>query len=375
MEAQAARQKIEERYRVVSETASDAFITASQGGRIILANPATERIFGYSQAELEGKPVTMLMPETQRPQDLSVFGRYLGTREGTPEWSSFELTARTKAGAEIPVEISLAQSGQGAERTITAIVRDITARKLAQEELARRATELARSNAELEQFAYVSSHDLQEPLRMVSSYLQLIEKRYKERLDEDGHEFIRFAVEGAKRMQTLINDLLSFSRVGTRGKPFEPVESEAALKDALANLEVAIEKNHAKIEYDGLPMVTADAGQLTQLVQNLVGNAIKFHGKAAPVVRIEATRGDGMWTFAVRDNGIGIDPKYFDRMFVVFQRLHAREEYPGTGIGLAICKKIVERHGGRIWVESEVGKGTTFQFTLPDATKDGGTKP
>ncbi|MCP6762242.1 MAG: PAS domain-containing protein [Fischerella sp. CENA71] len=259
--------------------------------------------------------------------------------------------------------------------------------------------ELARSNAELEQFAYVASHDLQEPLRMVTSYLQLLERKYKSKLDTKADEFISYAVDGAKRMQILINDLLSFSRVSTRGQPFGVVDCHSALQQAIANLKVAITETHAVITYDQpLPQLIADATQLAQLFQNLISNAIKFRSEQSPQIHIGVAktdagdaesirRGDAVnlstiipasphphitassspeWLFWVRDNGIGIEPQYGDRIFIIFQRLHTRDKYPGTGIGLAICKKIVERHGGQIWVESKLGQGTTFYFTIPD---------
>jgi len=234
----------------------------------------------------------------------------------------------------------------------------------AQEELARRAEDLARSNAELEQFAYVASHDLQEPLRMVASYTQLLARRYNGQLDSEAHEFIEYAVDGASRMQELINDLLTLSRVGTRGAEPEPTEAEEALAAALRNLELASEESGAEVTHDPLPPVLADQTQLTQLFQNLIGNAIKFRGADLPRIHVSARRDGGDVRFSVKDNGIGIEPQYADRVFVLFQRLHGRGEYPGTGIGLAICKKIVERHGGRIWVEPEPGEGATFSFTL-----------
>lgn len=229
-----------------------------------------------------------------------------------------------------------------------------------------RTRELARSNAELEQFAYIASHDLQEPLRMVASYVQLLEKRYKEKLGEEAKDFIGYAVDGAKRMQELINDLLKYSRVGTGAKPFEMTDCGSVFVRAAFNLKVAIEESGAVVIRSPLPTVMGDASQLVQLFQNLIGNAVKFCDGRPPEIRVGAERKDGEWLFWVRDNGIGIDAQYAERIFVIFQRLHSRTEYFGTGIGLAICKKVVERHGGRIWVESELGKGSVFYFTIPD---------
>jgi signal transduction histidine kinase len=234
-------------------------------------------------------------------------------------------------------------------------------------ELNERAKDLARSNSELQQFAYVASHDLQEPLRMVASFTQLLAKRYGDKLDDDARDFINYAVDGAMRMQTLISDLLNYSRVGTQGKPFVPTNSEALLKRVLDSLKISIEESGAVIVGDHLPVVMADPQQLSQLFQNLITNAIKFHGQDVPRIRISTERIGKEWKFSVRDNGIGISQEHADRIFIIFQRLHTKTEYPGTGIGLAICKKIVERHGGRIWIEPSPGGGTTFCFTIAAA--------
>jgi PAS domain S-box-containing protein len=239
---------------------------------------------------------------------------------------------------------------------------------LAEQELARQAQELSRSNTELEQFAYVASHDLQEPLRMVSSYVQLLSRRYKDKLDSDADDFIGFAVDGAARMQVLINDLLTYSRVGTQGRPFEPTDCNNIIRRVIDDLTGIIGDAGATVVYDDLPTINCDATQLGQLFQNLVANALKFRSEDPPRVHISSNLyGEGKdndWVFSVRDNGIGIAPDYFEQIFLIFQRLHNRSEYAGTGIGLAVCKKIVERHGGRIWVDSEHGKGSTFHFTL-----------
>jgi PAS domain S-box-containing protein len=245
-------------------------------------------------------------------------------------------------------------------------------RRRAELALQERAQELARSNEELQQFAYVASHDLQEPLRMVASYTQLLGRRYKGKLDADADEFIRYAVDGVNRMQRLIQDLLAYSRVGTRGHEFKPLASGRALERALANLQALVQESGASVTAGELPQVLGDETQLTQLFQNLVGNALKFRGKEAPRVEVAAERQGAEWRFTVADNGLGIEPQYFERIFVIFQRLHGKEEYPGTGIGLAICKKIVERHGGRIGLTSQPGQGTTFWFTLPAVSSSKG---
>jgi light-regulated signal transduction histidine kinase (bacteriophytochrome) len=249
---------------------------------------------------------------------------------------------------------------------------DITERKQAEAALREAHEELKRSNAELEQFAYVASHDLQEPLRMVSSYTQLLGRRYGEKFDADAKEFMGYIVDGAARMKQLIEDLLAYSRVGTRGRDFRPVPLGRPLARALGNLKAAIDESGAQVSSDPMPSVPADEAQLAQLFQNLIGNALKFRGPAAPQIRLQVSENDKFVQIAVRDNGIGIEPQYFERIFMVFQRLHNKGEYPGTGIGLAICKKVVERHGGQIRVESQPGEGSAFIFTLPKERANGG---
>jgi len=245
------------------------------------------------------------------------------------------------------------------------IVAELSAVRAAHVRLEARTEDLQRSNAELEQFAYVASHDLQEPLRKVASFCQLLQRRYAGRLDEKADQYIEHAVDGAKRMQALINDLLAFSRVGTKAKPIAPTDCNVIVRTALADLQFAIEDSGARVDVDDLPMVMGDATQLSQLFRNLLSNAIKFHRDEPPVVRVSTERTGASWRFTVSDNGIGIAPEYFERIFVIFQRLHGRSQYAGTGIGLAICKKIVERHGGQIEVRSIEGQGSTFTFTLP----------
>ena len=240
-------------------------------------------------------------------------------------------------------------------------------RQASEEQREETINKLARSNKELQDFAYVASHDLQEPLRMVASYTQLLQERYRGEFDEKADKFLHYASDGAKRMQNLVNDLLAFSRVGTHGKEFKNVDCNLVADQAIANLQVAVEKTGADITHDSLPVVVGDEGQLIQLMQNLIVNALKFRNEDAPRVHISARKyeGGGNWIFSVKDNGIGIEEKYKEKIFVIFQRLHSRSAYPGTGIGLAICKRIVQRHSGRIWFDSKEGRGTTFYFAIP----------
>jgi light-regulated signal transduction histidine kinase (bacteriophytochrome) len=247
-----------------------------------------------------------------------------------------------------------------------ALIIDITERKRIADELARVNEELRHSNAQLEQFAYVASHDLQEPLRMVSSYLELLERRYRDRLDAEANEFIHYAVDGAKRMKSLIQDLLSFSRAGTQTLQLRASSGRAILENALVNLKVAIEQTRSEITSDPLPEIAADPSLLGAVFQNLIGNAMKFQKDRQPHVHICAQHSGTDWIFSVRDNGIGIEPRHADRVFRIFERLHGPEQYAGTGVGLAISQRIVERHGGKIWLESKLGVGTTFFFSIPD---------
>jgi len=254
----------------------------------------------------------------------------------------------------------------GTPQRMTGIISDITEHKQDEDELKRIMDDLARSNRELEQFAYVASHDLKEPLRMVTSYLRLLEKKYGERLDEKAGQYINFAVDGAERMDRLIDGLLRYSRITSRSADFVMVDTNAVFAEAVANLEQAIRESGAEVTRDGLPQVRGDEMQLMMLMQNLIGNALKYRKEGLPPwVHVTANREGREWVFAVRDNGIGIEPEHHARIFQIFQRLHTQKEYPGTGIGLASCKKIVEHHHGRIWLESIPGEGSTFFFSIP----------
>jgi len=280
---------------------------------------------------------------------------------------TIQRAAETLRRARDDLEVQVRQRTEELRELNANLSVELDERRRAEQMLARYAEELERSNAELEQFAYVASHDLQEPLRMVASFTQLLGRRYRGKLDQDADEFISFAVDGANRMQHLINDLLAYSRVGTRGKPLVPTDCNAVFKQARDNLAKAVEETSTVIYQAPLPVVLGDEVQLLQVFQNLIANAIKFRGPDSPQIQVTADRQGTDWVFAIRDNGIGIAPEHQERIFSIFQRLHQRSEYPGTGIGLAICKKVVERHGGRIWVESQPGKGSTFYFSIPEA--------
>jgi PAS domain S-box-containing protein len=359
--------QMEGRYRGLLEAAPDAMIVVNQAGLVVLLSLRAEEQFGYRRDELLGQPVTNIIPqgfaERLIADDLRSTEEALAQQIGT----GIELQGRRKDGHDFPIEIMLSPLKSPEGILVTAAVRDITQRKNAEGHLLKTVQELKRSNDELQQFAYVASHDLQEPLRMVASYTQLLAKRYKGRLDADADEFIAYAVDGSNRMQGMIQDLLAYSHAGTSNeKSLREISSEGTLKDALTNLRLSIEESGAVVTHDPMPAVITNGGQLTQVFQNLVGNAIKYRGTQPPRVHVSAAMsGDNEWVFSVQDNGLGIEPQYFERIFGLFQRLHGRGEFPGTGIGLAICKKIVEQVGGRMWVESKLALGSTFHFSLP----------
>jgi PAS domain S-box-containing protein len=359
--------QMEGRYRGLLEAAPDAMVVVNQDGKIVLLNVQAEKQFGYRRDELVGQKVKNIIPEGFAERLIADGTRTAAEAMAQQIGTGIELRGRRKYGSEFPIEIMLSPLESAEGILVTAAIRDITERKKSEQQLVKTVGELKRSNDELQQFAYVASHDLQQPLRMVASYTQLLTKRYKGRLDSEADEFIAYAVDGSNRMQGLIQDLLAYSRSGTNEKALREVSTEKALKDALSNLRATIQESGALVTHDSLPAVTSDDTQLVQVFQNLVGNAIKYRSAEVPQVHVSATKnGGGDWIFSVRDNGLGIDPQYFERIFVLFQRLHGREQFKGTGIGLTICKKIVERLGGRIWVESQPQKGSIFYFSLPE---------
>jgi chemotaxis family two-component system sensor kinase Cph1 len=317
-----------------------------------MVNEAALRFLGYTEDELLGTPFWGILAEEMSGvmNDIMI--------------GNVEKTLLAKDGRKIPVSFSgsVVRAKNNSIRGIVCVAQDITERKRMEVALARRAEELAQSNVELEQFAYVASHDLQEPLRMITSFLQLLSRRYAEKLDETADEYISFAVDGASRMQGLIHALLEYSRVGNA---YESASLEDVLEQALGNLGVALQERGAKVTHGPLPTMIIDEVLVRQLFQNLIGNAIKFCGDKIPEVHVGAEQREEDWLITIRDNGIGMDPESKERIFEIFQRLVPREEYEGTGIGLSVCKKIVERRGRRIWVDSELGVGSTFSFTIP----------
>lgn len=405
------RRQLNERddlFRLITEKAADMIAVVDTKGHRVYNSPSYERIMGYSPEELGAtSSFEQIHPDDREKikaaaaeASHSGVGRRIEyrMRHKDGSWRVLESTASTildpegnvnklvivnrditerkraetalqeyKIHLEELVEMRTAELSRANEQ----LERDIIERNGAQQELTRKLEELARSNADLEQYAYVASHDLQEPLRMVISYTQLLARRYQGKLDASADEFIGFAVDGASRMQQLIQDLLSYSRLTIRGKALQFTETGAPCNAALENLRESIKNSNAEVGVGPLPTVLADATQLAQLFQNLIGNAIKYCNKRRPQIRVDARPNGNEWIFSVHDNGIGIEPQYFERIFQMFQRLHTRKDYSGTGIGLAICRKIVERHGGKIWVESHPGQGSTFLFTIPQAEKMG----
>jgi PAS domain S-box-containing protein len=352
-------------FTAVFESSTDAVITKTLDGTITAWNPAAERLFGHSAADVIGRPIDLIVPPERRDELRGVLARV--ARGERIEHHETVRTTRDGRRLDISLSISPVRTPSGEIIGAAKIARDITEQKLAERKLQLAVEALKRSNEALEQFAYIASHDLQEPLRMVASYTELLAQRYHGRLDDQADKYIHHATDGARRLQVMVRDLLAYSRISARMPPAEPVDSAAVLADVLRILKPAIARGGARIAVGPLPVVIGDATELGQVLQNLIANALKFHGADAPVIRIEARREQAEWTFSIADNGIGIDPKYHARIFEMFQRLNARSQYAGSGIGLAITRKLVERRGGRIWVDSAPGRGSTFCFTMPPA--------
>jgi len=365
--AEDALRQSEEQYRALVMAASQIVWTTDSNG-LVIDNPSWRAFTGQSEDQVKGWGWADALHPDDRERISASWSEAVRTQ--TIFETEYRIRRRDGEFLDVSARGVPVLRADGSVREWVGICTDSTERKRAEEALIRRTRELERSNAELQQFAYVASHDLQEPLRAVSNFTQLLAERYASQLDADARDFIAFAVDGAVRMQALIQDLLAYSRVGTRGSVLAPVDCNEALRRAVSNLRISIAENAALVSHEELPVIQADASQLVQLFQNLIGNGIKFRGVNQPRVHVSAVWQAGYWTFSVRDNGIGIEAQYAERIFEIFQRLHRREEYPGTGIGLAVCKKIVERHGGKIGVESEPGKGSTFFFSIPSAGQE-----
>lgn len=357
-----ALQESESKYRQIVELAEEGIWVIDSNARTTYVNQAMARMLGYEELEMFGRSLFDFMDEQaiQSANDNMEL-----RRQGIAQRYEFRLKNQDGKDVWTYMSTSPVMDEKGNLLSSCTLVYNITERKEADRQMLQLTEDLKRSNEELEQFAYVASHDLQEPLRAVTSYTQLLADRYQGNLDEKADKYINYIVDGATRMQQLINDLLAYSRLGTRGQEFEPADCNAAVQQSLCNLQIAIAEKKAVITCDAMPTVMADESQLVQLFQNLIANSIKFCRQDIPLIDIAARRQENEWLFYVRDNGIGIAPEYADRIFIIFGRLHGRREYSGTGIGLAMCKRIVERHGGRIWVESQEGKGATFYFSIP----------
>ena len=362
-QAQADLQRSEEEYRQLFESLQDVFYRTDTEGRVLRVSPSVEAVFGYKPEEVEGEDLaqTFYFDPSERP----VFLKHL-QREG--QVRDHRTRCKNRAGDEVWVSTNARhyRDHEGNALGVEGITRDITNQVKAEQQLARTMETLKRSNRDLEQFAYVASHDLQEPLRMISGFVQLLDKNFRGKMDDTADEYLDFIVESTQRMQQQIQDLLTYSRVGREGRTFRTVHCDRVLDRVVDNLRLAIKESKAKITRAPLPKVFADESQILMLFQNIIYNAIKYRGEKKPRIRVGCSRGDdGLNHITVEDNGLGINPQFHDRIFQIFQRLHPREEYSGTGIGLALCKRIVENHGGRIWVKSEEGEGSTFHFTLP----------
>ncbi|GJL58270.1 MAG: hypothetical protein NPIRA03_11270 [Nitrospirales bacterium] len=366
------RQGMEVRLRLASivESTHDAIIGQTLKGQVTSWNNGAEQMFGYSSQESIGQFMTFLFPPDRMAEEKDILEKL----QSGKQIQNFETVRRRKDGQDIPVSVTISPiiDRWGNPIGASKIARNISRQKemenlLAVQNLtlAHHAASLKQSNEDLEQFAYIASHDLQEPLRTIHGFTQLLAERYKDQLDDRGKEFIGFVTDGANRMQTLIQDLLKYSRIQARELNPVPVNAEEVLNEILEHLRMALEDQQASITHDPLPIILTDRSHFQHLLQNLITNAMKFHGPNRPHIHLTAKEGGNEWIFSVQDNGIGVGPEYFERIFLPFKRLHTREEYVGTGIGLAICKKIVERRGGRIWVESESGAGAKFSFTLP----------
>jgi PAS domain S-box-containing protein len=359
----------EARYRGLLEAAPDAMVVVKQNGDIALLNLQAEKQFGYRRDELVGQQVTNIIPEGFAERLIADTTRTASEALAQQIGTGIELSGRRKDGSRFPIEIMLSPLQSAGGTLVTAAIRNITLRKQSEQELAVANQVLEQSNLELKQFAYIASHDLQSPLRSISGFVQLLKLEYEDKLDDQAQVWICKTVQATLRMQTLIRNLLSFSRVEARSLAFSHISLLDIVNDALGLLESSIRDSDGQVTWDPLPDIMGDHSQLVQLMQNLIGNGLTYRGDRPPHIHISAERSGSEWIISVRDNGIGIDPKYQEKIFDIFRRLHNEKDYAGTGIGLAVCRRVVTRHGGKIWVNSELGHGSTFQFTIPEGAE------
>ncbi len=376
-------QESEARYRGLLEAAPDAMVVVNQRGEIVLVNVQAERQFGYRRDELIGQKVKNIIPEGFEERLIADATRSTVEALAQQIGMGIELSGRRKDGSEFPIEIMLSPLESAEGVLVTAAIRNISRRKKSEEvnaELERRVAErtkqlavanqvLEQSNLDLQQFAYIASHDLQSPLRSVSGFVQLLKSEYEGKFDEQAKDWICRTVQAVGQMQMLIRDLLSYSGVEAHSRTLTRVPFLEIANDAISRLESPIHDSGATVTWDPLPEVMGDRPQLVQLMQNLIANGLTYRSNQPPHIHLSAERGEKEWIFSVRDNGIGIDPKYSEQIFEIFKRLNDQKDYPGTGIGLAVCRRVVKRHGGRIWVKSELGRGSTFHFTIPEGTE------
>lgn len=364
------RKKLEARFRATVESAPIAMVMVDDSGTIVLVNTEMERLFGYGREELLADRIEVLLPHRYRPAHPGLRAHFFATPKARRMGGGRRLFGLRKGGAEFPVEIGLNPVSTDEGRFVLAAIVDISEQRQLAEAALRQANEaLERSNVDLQRFAYVASHDLQTPMRNVASFVELLKTTYGDDLDERANDWLRRITESVRQLQTLVRDLLEYSRIDSHARPFERVPVSEVMEHALALLGSEIAESGAEVTNDPLPTVTGDRSQLVQLLLNLIGNALKYRGADPPRVHVSAERKDGEWQFAVRDNGIGIAARHSEQIFEIFKRLQGQREYPGSGIGLAVCRRVVHRHRGRIWVESEVGRGSVFYFTIFEGTE------
>ena len=384
----AQRKRDQEQFRLMLEGLPSGMLMVDAQGLVVFANRESERLFGYAHGDLPGRPVEALLPEAQRADHPRLRAEFMRSAEARVMGAGRDLHGRRKDGGEFPLEIGLSPIDTPDGPRVVATVIDVTARKRLEEaqqqlneeleekvrtrtaELLRSNEELGRSNVELQRFAYVASHDLQSPLRSISGFLQLLQGDYQGKLDDRADDWIRRVVANAERMSTMIRDVLTYSLIESRAQPFTPVSLAQVFDEAKAALEVMIRESAANVTRDELPVVAGDRAQLVQLMQNLINNAIKYRSATPPRIHAAVENNEGVWTVTMRDNGIGIDEKYHEQVFEMFRRLHTEQAYPGTGIGLAICRRVVQHHGGRIWLTSAPGQGSAVHFTIPGQRGD-----